>query len=132
MKGLTVKLSEQLLKTLRREAKASGQSVAALIRERLHAKGSGGTGSVYARASALAGCLDGSGKSDTNSRRRFKRSWFLSVTQDLCLRFLVAGTAMEPVFELLDAGALKPAFDFSPTLSKTSYFDEPLFEHGLR
>lgn len=73
MKGITIKLSETTLLRLRQEARASGRSVAALIRERIEAPSSRGEESVYALSSDLAGSVAGSRKAATNARRRFIR-----------------------------------------------------------
>jgi predicted DNA-binding protein len=72
MKGITIKLPESVAQQLREEARQSGRSVAALIRERLEAKASASR-SVYAISNDLAGSLAGSGVPATNARRRFRR-----------------------------------------------------------
>jgi predicted DNA-binding protein len=72
MKGITIKLSEETLKRLEQEARATGRSVAAIIRERVEAKAVAAD-SVYALTHDLAGGLAGSHKSATNDRRKFKR-----------------------------------------------------------
>lgn len=73
MKGITVKLPEDTLRRLRKEAEATGRSVAALIRERVEVPQDGDDGSVYALTLDLAGSVAGSRKSATNARRRFRR-----------------------------------------------------------
>ena len=72
MKGITVKLPEAVARQLREQARQSGRSVAALVRERIEAPPVGAT-SVYAITSDLAGSLAGSALPATNSRRRFRR-----------------------------------------------------------
>lgn len=74
MKGITVKLPDTTLRRLRQEARATGRSVAALIRERLEAVPHRGSQSVYEITSDLAGSLAGGRKPATNDRRRFARS----------------------------------------------------------
>lgn len=74
MKGLTIKLPESTLKRLRDEARATGRSVAALVRERVDASAGESAGSVYDVAADLAGSLAGRRRAATNSRRRFRRS----------------------------------------------------------
>ncbi len=73
MRAITVKLPEETLHRLDREARASGRSVAALIRERLEVTPEDRAGSVHAVAAHLAGSLAGGRKSATNERRRFRR-----------------------------------------------------------
>lgn len=74
MKGITIKLPEETLERLRQEARATGRTVAELVRERIQASGDRDTGSVYALTSDLAGSLDGSREPATNSRRKFRKS----------------------------------------------------------
>ena len=74
MKGITVKLPDTTLRRLRQEARTTGRSVAALIRERLEAAPRRGSRSVYEITSDLAGSVAGSRKPATNERRRFARS----------------------------------------------------------
>jgi len=74
MKGITVKLPDTTLRQLRQEARATGRSVAALIRERLEASPRRrARRSVYEITSDLAGSLAGERTSATNDRRRFAR-----------------------------------------------------------
>ncbi len=73
MKGITIKLPLSTLKRLEQEARSSGRSVAAIIRERVEAQPDAGD-SVYSLTHDLAGSVQGSGKPATNDRRRFKRS----------------------------------------------------------
>jgi predicted DNA-binding protein len=73
MKGITIKLPEEILQRLRQEARATGRSIAELIRECVEARPNGKRESIYALTSDLAGALDGSRKSATNARRRFRR-----------------------------------------------------------
>jgi hypothetical protein len=74
MRGITIKLSEATLRRLRREADATGRSVADLVRERLDSAAFQASDSVHARTSDLAGSLAGSRKAATNQRRRFRKS----------------------------------------------------------
>jgi len=73
MKGITIKLPETTLQRLEQEARASGRSVAAIIRERVEAQSEAGE-SVYSLTRDLAGSLAGGNKAATNERRKFKRS----------------------------------------------------------
>ena len=73
MKGITIKLSEATLRRLRQEARATGRSVAALVRERVEAPPDRDGRSVFAVTSDLAGSLAGGRKSATNERRKFGR-----------------------------------------------------------
>jgi predicted DNA-binding protein len=73
MRGITIKLPEATLKRLEREARASGRSVAAIIRERVEGQSEVGE-SVYSLTHDLAGSLAGAGKPATNERRKFRRS----------------------------------------------------------
>jgi hypothetical protein len=73
MKGITIKLSETTLKRLRQEARATGRSVAELVRERLEADPSRTAGSVHALTPDLAGSLLGTRNAATNQRPRFRR-----------------------------------------------------------
>lgn len=81
MKGITVKLPDATLRRLRQEARTTGRSVAALIRERLEAV-RGGSRSIYEITAHLAGSVAGSRKPATNDRRRFARSRSRSATRD--------------------------------------------------
>jgi len=72
MKGITIKLPEPVARRLREEARQSGRSVAALIRERIEAPRHVGE-SVYAISADLAGSLAGSRRPATNARNRFRR-----------------------------------------------------------
>ena len=74
MRGITIKLSEATLRQLRHEARETGRSVAALVRERVEAEPHGANSSVFAITSDLAGSLAGSRRAATNTRRRFRRS----------------------------------------------------------
>lgn len=73
MKGITVKLPDTTLRRLRQEARATGRSVAALIRERLETVPQRGSRSVYEITADLAGSVTGHQKPATNDRRRFTR-----------------------------------------------------------
>jgi len=72
MKGITIKLSEATLRRLEQEARETGRSVAAIIRERVEAP-SEPQDSVYALTHDLAGSLSGGARAATNARRKFKR-----------------------------------------------------------
>lgn len=72
MKGITIKLPEAVARQLKEQARQSGRSVAALIRERIQAAPHD-AGSVYELTSDLAGSLAGSQSSATNRRSRFRR-----------------------------------------------------------
>jgi hypothetical protein len=72
MKGITIKLPEAVARQLRDEARQSGRSVAAIVRERIEAPAHDG-GSVYAVSADLAGSLGGSRLPATNVRARFRR-----------------------------------------------------------
>jgi predicted transcriptional regulator len=74
MKGITVKLPDTILRRLRQEARATGRSVAALIRERLEAAAPRGSRSVYEITADLAGSVAGGRRPAANDRRRFARS----------------------------------------------------------
>ena len=74
MKGITIKLSEATLRRLKQEARASGRSVAALVRERVEAPMDRDRQSVFAVTSDLAGSLAGGRRAATNERRKFGRA----------------------------------------------------------
>ena len=74
MKGITIKLSEMTLRALRHQARETGRSVAALVRERVERAPDGANESVFAITSDLAGSLAGSRRPASNTRRRFRRS----------------------------------------------------------
>jgi predicted DNA-binding protein len=72
MKGITIKLPEETLRRLKKEAQASGRTVAALIRERVETPQEQDDKSVYALTSDLAGSVAGGRKAATNDRRKFR------------------------------------------------------------
>ena len=72
MKGITIKLPEVVARHLREQARQSGRSVAALIRDRIEAPPREGA-SVYAMTADLAGSLAGRRLPATNARARFRR-----------------------------------------------------------
>ena len=72
MKGITIKLPETVTRQLKEQARQSGCSVAALVRERIEAAPRD-DGSVYAISADLAGSLAGSRLPATNARPRFRR-----------------------------------------------------------
>jgi hypothetical protein len=74
MKAITIKLPARTLAQLREEARASGRSVADLVRERLEASTARPAASVHALTSDLAGTLTGGRRSASNERRRFRRT----------------------------------------------------------
>jgi hypothetical protein len=73
VKGITIKLPETTLRRLRKEARATGRTVAAIVRERVEAVPGGGAPSVYVLTADLAGSVAGSRSAATNQRRRFGR-----------------------------------------------------------
>ena len=74
MKGITVKLPESTLRRLRDEARATGRSVAAVVRERVEGPLEETASSVHAKTADLAGSLAGRRRAATNARRRFRRT----------------------------------------------------------
>jgi hypothetical protein len=73
MRGITIKLPDATLKRLADEARASGRSIAAVVREKLDARKAEGGLTVYEQAGDLAGVLHGSHRSATNDRPKFRR-----------------------------------------------------------
>jgi hypothetical protein len=74
MKGITIKLSETTLRELRHQARETGRSVAALVRDCVEGAPDRANESVFAITSDLAGSLAGSRRPASNTRRRFRRS----------------------------------------------------------
>jgi hypothetical protein len=74
MRGITIKLPEATLRRLRQEARATGRSVADLVRERIEGAAVPGAPSVHTIAGDLAGSLSGTKRAASNTRRRFRRS----------------------------------------------------------
>lgn len=74
MKGITIKLPETTLRELKHQARETGRSVAALVRERLEAAAGQSGLSVFSLTSDLAGSLAGSRRSAPNTRPKFRRS----------------------------------------------------------
>ncbi|MFT3819411.1 MAG: hypothetical protein QM750_17530 [Rubrivivax sp.] len=74
MRGITIKLPEATLQALAAEARASGRSIAAVVRSRLEAPQGIADGSVHALAGDLAGSLAGSRRPASNDRRKFRRA----------------------------------------------------------
>jgi predicted DNA-binding protein len=72
MKGITIKLAETTLRRLRQEARSTGRSVAALVRERVEQRQGGR--SVFEMTADLAGSVAGRREAATNKRRKFVRS----------------------------------------------------------
>ena len=73
MRGITIKLSDSTLRQLRHEARATGRSVAALVRERVETQSQPSNESIFALTSDLAGSLAGSRRPAANIRRKFRR-----------------------------------------------------------
>jgi plasmid stability protein len=73
MRGITIKLPEATLRRLDVEAKATGRSIAAVVRERLDADVRPVSGTLHDLAGDLAGALTGSRLAATNERRKFRR-----------------------------------------------------------
>jgi hypothetical protein len=74
MKGITIKLPDATLQQLRSQARKSGRSVAALVRERVETALPDQAGdSIFALTSDLAGVLDGHQLPATNKRPKFRR-----------------------------------------------------------
>ena len=73
MKGITVKLPDATLQRLRSEARATGRSVAAMIRDCVEREPDGQARSVHDLAADLAGSVRGSRKPATNDRSKFRR-----------------------------------------------------------
>lgn len=74
MKGITIKLPEATLRRLQAQARETGRSVAALVRERIEDPPNRDVPSVYALSADLAGSVAGRRRAATNQRRRFRRS----------------------------------------------------------
>jgi len=74
MKGITIKLPETTLRQLKQEARETGRTVAALVRERVEHPADPAPGSVFAITSDLAGSLAGGDRPASNDRRRFRRT----------------------------------------------------------
>ncbi|GEM_PF-1544569 len=75
VKGITIKLPEATPRRLAGEARVTGRSIAALVRERVEAAAARDEArSVYALASDPAGCVAGSRRPAANARRRFRRA----------------------------------------------------------
>lgn len=74
MKGITVKLPETTLRRLRQEARETGRSVGALVRERVEAAPRRRSRFVYELTADLAGSVAGGQAPATNRRRRFTKS----------------------------------------------------------
>ena len=74
MKGITIKLTDTTLRQLRNQARESGRSVAALVRERVEPAPDTAGESFFALTSDLAGALAGRRHPAVNTRRKFRRS----------------------------------------------------------
>lgn len=73
MKGITIKLPEELHRRLAAEARSAGRSLSAVVREKLEAQSPVDGGTVHERAHDLAGALEGTPRAATNERRKFRR-----------------------------------------------------------
>jgi predicted DNA-binding protein len=73
VKSITIKLPETVLERLKEEARATGRTVAAIVRERIEGHAPDRDASVYSLTSDLAGTLAEGPKSATNDRRKFRR-----------------------------------------------------------
>ncbi len=71
MQGITIKLPETTLRKLRTQARETGRSVAALVRDRVEAAPDRSPQSVFALSSDLAGSLSGRSIPASNARRKF-------------------------------------------------------------
>jgi predicted transcriptional regulator len=74
MTGITIKLPEEVLRQLQHEARATGRSVAALIRDRITKSTVRSDDSFFGLASDLAGSAAGARQAATNVRRRFRKT----------------------------------------------------------
>jgi predicted DNA-binding protein len=75
MKGITIKLADTTLRQLRNQARETGRSVAALVRERVEAAVPGhATESFFAMTSDLAGAVAGSRRPALNTRGKFRQT----------------------------------------------------------
>jgi predicted transcriptional regulator len=74
VKGITIKLPDELHRRLAAEARDTGQSIAAIVRARLQEAMRTSGSSVYDQAADLAGALAGSRRAATNDRKRFRRA----------------------------------------------------------
>jgi predicted DNA-binding protein len=75
MKGITIKLPEATLLQLRQQARSTGRTVAALVRERVEMGSSSREElSVHAATADLAGALAGGRRAATNRRAKFHRT----------------------------------------------------------
>ena len=73
MRGITIKLPESTLRRLNTEAKATGRSIAAIVRERLDAGVQSTSGTLHELAGDLVGVLAGSRRAASNERSKFRR-----------------------------------------------------------
>lgn len=74
LRGVTIKLPEATWRRLKQQARESGRSVAALVRERVEVQDATRRESVYAITADLAGSVTGSRRPAGNERRKFRRS----------------------------------------------------------
>jgi predicted transcriptional regulator len=74
VKGITVKFSDATLERLRKEARAAGRSVSAMIRDCVDNQHDRKSRSVYELTADLAGSVRGGRRPASNHRRRFRRS----------------------------------------------------------
>lgn len=73
MKAITVKFPDETLERLRKEARATGRSVSAMIRDCVENERDGKGSSVYDLAADLIGSVAGSRRPATNDRPKFRR-----------------------------------------------------------
>ena len=73
MQGITIKLPDAILRRLRQQARETGRSVNALVRDRLEAGPDRQNRSVFGVTSDLAGSLAGGRRPAVNARRKFRR-----------------------------------------------------------
>jgi predicted transcriptional regulator len=73
MRGITIKLPDETLRELAHEARATGRSIAAVVREKLGARASQTARTVHDQAGDLAGSLAGGRRSARNDRPKFRR-----------------------------------------------------------
>lgn len=74
MTGITIKLPDEVLRQLQQEARATGRSVAALIRDRITMTPVRSDDSFFGLASDLAGSVAGARQAAANVRRKFRKT----------------------------------------------------------
>ena len=73
MKAVTVWLSDHTIERLRKEARVTGRSMSAMIRDCVENERDGKGRSVYDLSADLVGSLRGSRRPATNDRPKFRR-----------------------------------------------------------